>query len=370
MIHEPVRSLPPVSQRLHLDLPLILGIVAAAAVGFMVLYSAGGQDLGLVLRQAARLGMALALMALVAQIGPRHIAYWAPWLYVGSVLLLVAVLVAGDVGGGAQRWLDLGLVRFQPSEMVKITVPAMVAAYLADNPLPPRLPRLLAAAVMILVPTVLIASQPDLGTALLVAASGGFVLFVAGMSWRLIGMVGGMVAAFVPLLWFFLMHDYQRQRVLTFVNPESDPLGSGYHIIQSKIAVGSGGLYGKGWLNGTQSQLDFIPERSTDFIFAVFSEEFGLLGVVGLLGIYLFVVARGLYLVSGAQDTFGRLLGASLILTFFVYVFVNIGMVTGLLPVVGVPLPLVSYGGTSLVTLMVAFGILMSASTHRRLLSD
>jgi rod shape determining protein RodA len=314
--------------------------------------------------------MALVLMVMVARIGAGRIAYWAPWRDGGSVGRLVAVLVAGDVGGGAQRWLDLGVIRFQPSEMVKITVPAMVAWYLADSPLPPRLPRLLAAVALILVPTVLIARQPDLGTALLVAASGAFVLFVAGVSWRLIGVVAGVVAAFLPLLWFFFMRDYQRQRVITFLNPESDPLGAGYHIIQSKIAVGSGGLYGKGWLNGTQSQLDFIPERSTDFIFAVYSEEFGLLGVVGLLGIYLFMVARGLYLASGAQETFGRLLGASLILTFFVYVFVNIGMVTGLLPVVGVPLPLVSYGGTSLVTLMVAFGILMSASTHRRLLSD
>ncbi len=360
---------PPLIQRLHMDLTLMFGILLLAGFGFVVLYSAGGQDAGLVARQGLRLLTALIFMFVVAQVHPRHLAFWAPWLYGVSIALLLAVLLFGDVGKGAQRWLDLGFLRFQPSEMVKISVPAMIAWYLAERPLPPHFGRVAVAGVLILVPTVLIARQPDLGTSLLVAASGAFVLLLAGMRVRLIAGVGGLVLAFIPILWFFLMHDYQRQRVLTFLNPESDPLGSGYHIIQSKIAIGSGGLYGKGWLNGTQSHLDFIPERSTDFIFAVFSEEFGLLGVVALLAVYFFVIGRGLVISLGAQETFGRLLGGSLILTFFVYVFVNIGMVSGLLPVVGIPLPLISYGGTSLVTLMAAFGILMSVHTHRRLLS-
>lgn len=357
------------TQRLHLDLPLLFGLLLLGSMGFVLLYSAGGQDSQLLVKQGMRLLTALIVMFVIAQIPPRFIAFWSPWVYVISIGLLLAVLFVGDVGKGAQRWLDLGILRFQPSEMVKISVPAMIAWFLADSTLPPRLGRTLAAAVMILVPTILIASQPDLGTALLVAAAGIFVLFIAGMSWRLICGLTGLLAVFAPVLWFFLMRDYQRQRVITFLNPESDPLGSGYHIIQSKIAIGSGGIYGKGWLNGTQSQLEFLPERSTDFIFAVFSEEFGLLGVVVLLLAYLFVIARGLYLAITAQETFGRLIGCSVVLTFFVYVFVNIGMVSGLLPVVGVPLPLISYGGTSLVTLMAAFGILMSAHTHRRLLS-
>jgi len=358
----------PLAQRLHLDLPLLFGILLLAGLGFVVLYSAGGQDAALLVRQGIRLLMAIGIMFLVALVPPRHLAFWAPWLYGASILLLLAVLFVGDVGKGAQRWLDLRVIRFQPSEMVKITVPAMVAWFLAERPLPPRFLSIMTAGLIILVPTVLIARQPDLGTALLVAASGALVLLLAGIGWRLIGVVTVLLGACAPILWY-LMHDYQRQRVLTFLNPESDPLGSGYHIIQSKIAIGSGGLYGKGWLNGTQSHLDFLPERSTDFIFAVFGEEFGLLGALVLLGLYLLVIGRGLVITAGAQDTFGRLLGGSLILTFFVYVFVNVGMVTGLLPVVGVPLPLVSYGGTSLVSLMAAFGILMSVHTHRRLLS-
>ncbi|MDJ0862313.1 MAG: rod shape-determining protein RodA [Gammaproteobacteria bacterium] len=358
----------PLAQRLHLDLSLLFGILVLAGVGFVVLYSAGGQDTDLLIRQGVRLLTALAVMFVVAMVPPRHLAYWAPWLYAAGLGLLFAVLFFGDVGKGAQRWLDLGILRFQPSEMVKITVPAMVAWYLAERSLPPRFGDIVVAGLIILVPTILIARQPDLGTALLVAVSGALVLLLAGISWRFVGMVSLLLAAFAPILWY-LMHDYQQQRVLTFLNPESDPLGAGYHIIQSKIAIGSGGLYGKGWLNGTQSHLDFLPERSTDFVFAVYSEEFGLLGVLILLGLYLFVITRGLFMAFGAQETFGRLLGGGLTLTFFVYVFVNIGMVTGLLPVVGVPLPLLSYGGTSLVSLMAAFGILMSVHTHRRLLS-
>jgi rod shape determining protein RodA len=279
------------------------------------------------------------------------------------------VLAFGDVAQGAQRWISIGPLNFQPSEMLKITVPMMVAYHLGARPLPPTFSRLLAAGVMVVVPTLLIARQPDLGTALLIACSGAFVLFLGGISVRLIAACTILASASAPVMWY-LMHDYQRQRVLTFLDPEQDPLGAGYHIIQSKIAIGSGGTYGKGWLNGTQSQLDFLPERSTDFIFAVFSEEFGLSGVLTLIAIYLAVVFRGLYITSQAQDSYGRLLAGSLVLTFFVYIFVNIGMVSGILPVVGLPLPLLSYGGTSLVTVMAAFGILMSVHTHRRLISE
>ena len=359
----------PVSYRLHLDLPLLGGLLLLSAIGLMVLYSAGGESMQLLGRQGLRLAIAFAVMVAIAQIAPRHLFFWAPWTYLLGLALLVAVLLVGDIQQGAQPWLKFGPVNFQPSEMAKLTVPIMLAYYFADRPLPPRLLRLVAAGVMIVVPTLLIAKQPDLGTSLLIATSGCFVLFLSGMSWRLIGVIGVMAAAAAPALWY-LMHDYQRRRVLTFLNPEQDPLGAGYHIIQSKIAIGSGGLYGKGWLNGTQSQLDFLPERSTDFIFAVFSEEFGLLGAVVLLAVYLFVIMRGMYIATQAQDSFGRLLAGSLVLTFFVYVFVNIGMVSGLLPVVGLPLPLLSYGGTSLVTVMSGFGILMSIHTHRRLLSD
>jgi rod shape determining protein RodA len=351
----------------HIDLPLLVGVLLLSAFGLVVLYSASGENLGQVERQAVRILVALVVMLAVAQLNPTTLRRWSPWLYVVGLAMLLAVLVFGEVGKGAQRWLDLGIVRFQPSEMVKLAVPLMIAWYLAEKRLPPSWQRLAVAAVLIVVPVLMIAKQPDLGTALLVASAGIFVLFLAGISWRLIGGLAVAGAAVAPVVWY-LMRDYQRQRVLTFLDPEKDPLGAGYHIIQSKIAIGSGGLYGKGWLNGTQSQLDFLPERHTDFIFAVLSEEFGLIGVVVLLSLYLFVIARGLYIATRAQDTFTRLLAGSLTLVFFVYLFVNTGMVTGLLPVVGVPLPLVSYGGTSLVTLMAGFGMLMSIHTHRRLL--
>ena len=313
--------------------------------------------------------VAFAVMFVLAQIAPSHLLYWTPWLYALGVALLVCVLLFGDVAQGAQRWLQLGPLKFQPSEVAKISVPMMVAFFLVDRSLPPRIGRIVVGLIMVALPTFLIARQPDLGTSVLIACSGVFVLFLAGVGWRLIGFAGVLAAACLPALWY-VMHDYQRRRVLTFLDPEQDPLGAGYHIIQSKIAIGSGGIYGKGWLNGTQSQLEFLPERSTDFVFAVFSEEFGLLGVITLLIIYLFIVLRGLYIAMNAQDAYGRLVAGSLILTFFVYVFVNIGMVSGLLPVVGVPLPLVSYGGTSIVTLMAGFGLVMSIHTHRRLLSD
>ncbi|MEQ6340882.1 MAG: rod shape-determining protein RodA [Gammaproteobacteria bacterium] len=353
-------------QRIHVDIPLLCGLLLLSAAGLVVLYSAGGQSLEVLTRQVMRLALAFTVMLVLAQVHPQHLQRWAPWLFGAGILLLVAVLLVGDIGKGARRWLELGAFRFQPSEMMRIAVPAMVAWYLANSPLPPRPLKLIIAGVLAITPTLLIAKQPDLGTSLLIACSGVFVIFLGGVRWRYIIAVGALVAAFIPIAWS-LMHDYQRQRVLTFLDPESDPLGTGYHIIQSKIAIGSGGLYGKGWLNGTQSYLDFIPERSTDFIFAVLSEEFGLIGILVVLAIYLFIVMRGLYIASQAHDTFTRLLAGSLILTFSVYIFVNIGMVTALLPVVGVPLPLISYGGTSMVTVMAGFGILMSIHTHRKL---
>jgi len=274
----------------------------------------------------------------------------------------------GEIGKGAQRWLDLGFFRFQPSEMIKLTTPMMVARYLSEHRLPPKTGQLLIASGLILLPTLLIAKQPDLGTAILVASSGAGVLFFAGLSWAFIAAIIAALASLTPIIWHF-MHGYQRDRVLTFLNPEADPLGRGYHIIQSKIAIGSGGIYGKGWLGSTQSELEFLPESSTDFIFAVFAEEFGLFGCVGLLLLYLLIIARCLHIASQAQDTYCRLLASSLAFTFFVYVFVNIGMVIGVLPVVGVPLPLISYGGTSIVTLLAGFGILMSIHTHKKRLS-
>ncbi len=353
--------------RFHLDLPLLIGLLALSGYGLLVLYSASGQDVGQVERQLLRYLLAFGVMVGIAQVRPEQLMRWSPWLYLVGTLLLVLVLLIGDVGKGAQRWLDLGLIRFQPSEMVKLAVPMMLAWYLADKPLPPNWRHLVASAVMMMVPVLLIARQPDLGTSLLVASAGAFVLFLAGISWRLIFGLLGAAAAAAPILWHF-MRDYQKQRVLTLLDPEKDPLGAGYHIIQSKIAIGSGGIWGKGWLAGTQSQLDFLPERHTDFIFAVLAEELGLVGVAVLLALYLFVILRGLYIASRAQDTYGRLLGGALTLVFFVYLFVNVGMVSGLLPVVGVPLPLISYGGTSLVTLMAGFGMLMSIHTHRKLL--
>lgn len=351
----------------HIDLPLLVGLLLLCGYGLIVLYSASGENPTQVERQALRLLLAFGVMLAVAQINPITLRRWSPWVYAVGMVMLIAVLVFGEVGKGAQRWLDLGVVRFQPSELVKLAVPLMIAWYLAEKRLPPSWQRLAVAAAMIVIPVLLIAKQPDLGTALLVGSAGVFVFFLAGISWQLIGGLIALAGAAAPAVWY-LMRDYQRQRVLTFLDPEKDPLGAGYHIIQSKIAIGSGGLYGKGWLNGTQSQLDFLPERHTDFIFAVLSEEFGLTGVLVMLVLYLYVIARGLYIASRAQDTYTRLLSGSLTLVFFVYLFVNTGMVSGLLPVVGVPLPLVSYGGTSLVTLMAGFGILMSIHTHRRLL--
>jgi rod shape determining protein RodA len=356
-------------QKLHIDGLLLIGLIVLMSVGLFTIYSAGGQDPALIQRQVIRLSVALVVMFILAQVPPMMYRGMSVYFYVIGVLMLLGVLFFGVMGKGAQRWLDLGFMRFQPSEILKLAVPMMIAWYISKFTLPPRTIHIFVGFVLVTIPTVLIAKQPDLGTSLLIASSGIFALFLAGMTWRLISILGVLAGAFTPIMWFFLMKDYQKQRVLTFLNPESDPLGSGYHIIQSKIAIGSGGMEGKGWLQGTQSQLEFLPERHTDFIFAVFSEEFGLTGVIGLLGIYAFIIVRGMLIAARAQDAFSKLLAGSITLTFFVYVFVNIGMVSGLLPVVGVPLPLVSYGGTSMVTLLAGFGILMAISTQARFMS-
>jgi len=355
-------------QLFHLEPILLLGIGLLMFAGLGVLYSAGDQSMELINRQLTRISLALIVMLIVAQIPSSTLRFWSPWMYVLGMILLVLVLVMGDVGKGAQRWLDLGFIRFQPSEMMKLVTPMMIAWYFAEKPLPPSYKTLGVAAVLILVPTFLIAKQPDLGTSLLIFAAGFFVVFLGGMSWRLMTGLAVFAASMLPVLWHF-MHDYQKGRVMTLLDPQRDPLGAGYHIIQSQIAIGSGGVYGRGWLNGSQSHLNFLPEQSTDFIFAVFAEEFGLLGGIVLLTLYAFIIIRGLIIAVQGQDTYARLLGGSLSLTFFVYLFVNVGMVSGILPVVGVPLPLISYGGTSMVTLMAGFGMLMSINSHRRLWS-
>jgi len=353
-------------RRLHLDGPLLGGLLLICAFGLVVLYSAVGESNRLLMNQVVRLGVAFVAMFIVAQLPPGFLRRWTPWGYLAGILLLLLVLTKGDIGQGARRWLDLG-IRFQPSEAMKLAVPMMAAWFLHDRPIPPRFVHIAAIAVMIAVPTLLIARQPDLGTALLIAASGVIVVMLAGMSFRLITALGLLAIPGALVLWNF-MKDYQKQRVLTLLDPDSDPLGAGYNIIQSKIAIGSGGLFGKGWTNGSQAQLEFLPERDTDFIFAVLGEEFGLFGVLSLLALYLFVIGRGLYIAVQAHDTYSRLLAGSISLTFMVYVFVNTAMVSGLVPVVGVPLPLVSFGGTSMVTLMAGFGILMSIHSHRKLL--
>ncbi|MFL2546138.1 MAG: rod shape-determining protein RodA [Candidatus Rariloculaceae bacterium] len=351
-----------------MDTPILVTLLAVSGFGIVVLYSAVGGESSLLMRQGIRVFVAFSAFFVVAQISPRALMMWTPWVFFAGVGLLVLVMVNGVVGQGAQRWLDLGVVRFQPSELLKLAVPMMVAWYLRDRRLPPSLLQLLVIALIIFTPAFLIAQQPDLGTSLLVIAAGGFAVFFAGVSIRVISVLGVMGLVSAPVFWHF-MREYQRARVMTFLNPESDPLGAGYNIIQSKIALGSGGLFGKGWMNGTQAHLEFLPERSTDFIFAVMGEEFGLLGLLLMLALYLVVVGRGLLIAAQAQDTYTRLLAGSLSLTFFIYVFVNAGMVCGLLPIVGVPLPLVSAGGTSMVTLMTGFGMLAAIQGNRKLLS-
>ena len=354
---------------LQLDGPLVVGLGLIAAYGLIVLYSASGQSVGTVVRTALRLLLGIVAMLLLARVNPNFLRRMTPWLYAAGCLLLVVVVAIGHVGMGAQRWLNLGLFRFQPSELMKLAVPMTCAWYLHERPLPPGWNSLAALSVLILIPVGLVAIEPDLGTAALIAIAGALVIILAGLRLRVIAGLLTLAAAAAWFGWSF-MHDYQRKRVLTFLNPQTDPLGAGYHIIQSQIAIGSGGVFGKGWMNGSQAQLEFLPERSTDFIFAVVGEEFGLLGLLLLLLLYLYVVGRALYLATQTQDTYARLLAGSLALTFFVYVFINAGMVTGLLPVVGVPLPLVSYGGSSVVTLLAGFGILMALYSRRKLIGS
>jgi rod shape determining protein RodA len=354
---------------LHLDGPLFVALCLIGGVGSIVLFSASGRSLPMLEAHLLRFALGLVAMIMLAQIPPRLIRTIAPWAYVIGLVLLFLVMFLGDISMGAQRWLDLGVVRFQPSEIMKLAVPLACAWYLHERPLPPSFTSLAIVGIAIGLPTLLIAEQPDLGTALLVAAAGGMVILLAGLQLRYILSVVGLLIPVAYGAWAFLLHDYQRQRILTFLDPQSDPLGSGYHIIQSQIAIGSGGVFGKGYLNGSQAQLEFLPERSTDFIFAVVGEEWGLIGLVTVICLFMFVIGRALYLSATAQDTFARLASGSLALTFCVYVFVNTGMVTGLMPVVGVPLPFISYGGTAMVTLMGGFGILMSLCAKRKLVS-
>ena len=350
-----------------MDVPLLVTLLAVNGLGLVVLYSAVGSNTTLLLRQGVRFLIALTAFLFVAQIPPRIIRLWTPRIFFFGLVLLVLVILIGDVGQGAQRWLDLGIVSFQPSELLKLAVPMMIAWFMHERRLPPTFTELLVMILIIVIPALLIARQPDLGTAILVGAAGGLTILLSGVTVRVITVLGLLGLGSVLPLWQF-MREYQRVRVLTFLNPESDPLGAGYNIIQSKIALGSGGLFGKGWLNGTQAHLEFLPERSTDFIFAVIGEEFGLLGLLLLLALYLVLVGRGLFIAAQARDTYTRLLAGAVSLTFFFYVFVNAGMVCGLLPIVGVPLPLVSAGGTSMVTLMVGFGMLVAIQGNRIML--
>ena len=319
----------------RLDFTLLALVLAVVAIGLVVLYSASGRDMAYVERQAIRIGLGIVGMLVISQVPPHVLRIWTPWLYGLGIILVAATWVFG-VGRGTQRWLDIGIITFQPSELMKLAVPMMVAAWLHPQVLPPGWKDSLVAGLILLVPAYIIMRQPDLGTSLLVAASGAFTLFLAGIRWRIIGALAVVAAALTPLMWM-VMEEYQRDRVRTFLDPEADPLGQGWNIIQSKIAVGSGGLMGKGWLNGTQAQLEFIPERHTDFILAVFAEEFGLLGICLLLALYLALIGRGLFIARHARDTYSRLLAGSLAMTLFVYVVVNGAMVSGLLPVVGVP---------------------------------
>jgi rod shape determining protein RodA len=357
-------------QRLHIDPWLMLLLLLLTAFGLVVLYSAGGQSMGPIIRQGRFLIIAYAGMLILAQFDMERIKRLAPLGYIFGVILLAAVPFIGVGAKGAQRWLEIGGFRFQPAEIMKLVVPMAVAWYFSGRVLPPSFKYIATSLLMIGVPFILIATQPDLGTSILIAASGLFVLFLAGISWKFILGSGGLLLLSAYPLWQFVLHDYQRQRILTLLNPESDKLGAGWNIIQSKTAIGSGGWDGKGWLHGTQSALDFLPESHTDFIIAVLAEEWGLRGVLMLLLIYLAIIVRGLWIGMNAQHCFGRLLAGSITLTFFVYVIVNMGMVSGLLPVVGVPLPLVSQGGTSLVTLLAGFGLLMAISTEKRIIDQ
>jgi len=355
-----------VSELRYVDMPLLYALLTFMVISLVTLYSASNQSFSAIGGQLVRYLVGFALMYFIAQVRPETLRHFSPHIYTIGLVLLLVVLIIGVIGKGAQRWIVLGPIRLQPSELMKLGVPMMLAWTFSRTALPPKLRVIGVGLLLAAIPVALIEQQPDLGTALMILASGLVVIFLAGISWWLLGTFIAIGVAVTPLVWS-QMHDYQRQRVLTFLNPESDPLGTGYHIIQSKIAIGSGGLFGKGWLESSQGQLGYLPEQTTDFIFAVFSEEFGFAGVLLLTALYIFVIGRGLMIAYSAQDSFSRLLAGSLSITFFLYFLVNTGMVTGMLPVVGVPLPLVSHGGSSLVTLMASFGVLMSIQTHRKL---
>lgn len=352
----------------HIDTFLMGCLLFTMLVGLFVLYSASGQSLERVLAQAVNIAVALGAMWLIANVQPQHIERAALPLYLVGVLLLIGVALFGEVSHGARRWLNLGITKIQPSEIMRLAMPMMIAWYFSKREASLSIVDFIIAGILLLVPVALIMKQPDLGTALLISASGFYVLFLAGLSWKFLLGSAISIGAMMPVFWSML-HDYQRKRIEILIDPSQDPLGAGYHTIQATIALGSGGMAGKGWLHGTQAQLDFLPERTTDFIFAVFGEEFGLLGNVLLLVLFSLIIARGLVIAADARSTFTRLLAGSITLTFFTYTFVNIGMVSGILPVVGVPLPFISYGGTSMVTLLLGFGILMSINTHKNLVA-
>ena len=353
-------------QRLHIDFPLFLAFIAIFIVSLTTIYSASNSSIDAVVNQGIKILISISAMLVVAQFSPLNYARVGPWLYFLCLVLLILVLAIGETRNGATRWLNIGIISFQPSELMKIAMPLMIARYISRGALPPNISSVALSIIIVLIPSYLIMEEPDLGTSILIAFSGLVVIFLSGLKKRYLAIAFALFLAYLPFMWSSI-HPFQKKRVLSFLNPESDPLGSGYHLIQSKIAIGSGGVFGKGWLNSTQGQLDFLPERTTDFIFAILAEEFGFLGVSLLIGIYLFIIWRGIMIAINAQDLFSRLLASSISLTFFVYVFVNIAMTTGLLPVVGVPLPLISSGGTSMVTIMVGLGMLMSVQTHRRL---
>lgn len=357
------------AKSLHVDFPLLGLLLALITFGLLILYSASNANAGMILRQSMRLLFATSIMLVLGFVPPHKYKIWTPWLYSIGLALLIAVMLMGKIGKGAQRWLELGLFRFQPSEIMKLAVPMMAAWYFDRQSHPSSLKSILFAALIIFIPALLIAKQPDLGTAIMVSAAGLCVVFLAGIRFKIILLIVILMGSAIPVVWH-LMHDYQKQRVYTLLDPEQDPLGSGYHIIQSKIAIGSGGLMGKGWQAGSQSHLNFLPEHATDFIFAVSGEEFGFAGGFTIIALIVLISLRSLNIASNAQTTYTRLLAASLAMSFFLSGFVNIGMVMGIIPVVGIPLPLVSYGGTAMVTFLASFGILMSISSHRILFNS
>lgn len=354
--------------RHHIDIPLLTGLMILMTLSLFVLYSASGQNTDMLTRKCMHTLGAVGLMIFLAQIPPKYFAKLSIYAYLIGVVLLIMVELFGDISKGAQRWLNLGVIRVQPSEIFKVVMPLTIAAFLSRSPIPPRTVNTLLSFAILGIPTALILMQPDLGTAVLVAVSGFIAIFVAGLSWWWILLGMAAAAAALPIMWNFVLHDYQKQRVFTLLDPSSDPLGAGYHIIQSKIAIGSGGVYGKGWLQGSQSQLDFLPEPHTDFIFAVLSEETGLIGFMILMTLYCFILWRCIVITLRAHENFERILAGAFTFTFMFYIFVNIGMVSGILPVVGVPLPFVSYGGTAMITLSVSFGLIMSIHTHKKVM--